>query len=99
MQPLRTFKVKGILLLVVVGTDFLTYHFVIDFMEMDLADFVDDILALKRDESKAWKKTHNISLIRLLYRIKNTWNILNGKSVCIVILSINNIISSSNSIN
>lgn len=31
-------------------------------MEMDLADFVDDILALKRDKSKAWKKTHKISL-------------------------------------
>jgi len=31
----------------------LTHHFVVDFVEMDLADFVDDILALKRDEPKA----------------------------------------------
>lgn len=30
-----------------------THHFVVDFVEMDLADFIDNILALKRDKSKA----------------------------------------------
>lgn len=29
-----------------------TYHFVVDFVEMNLADFVDHILTLKRDEAK-----------------------------------------------
>lgn len=29
---------------------------------MDLADFVDDILALKRNETKAWKKRYKTLL-------------------------------------
>lgn len=35
-------------------TDAKTHHFVVDFVEMNLADFVDHILTLKRDEAKTW---------------------------------------------
>lgn len=41
-------------------------------MEMDLTDFVDNILALKCDESKAWKKHKillNINEVFIRFRI------------------------------
>lgn len=40
-----------------------THHFVVDFVEMNLADFVDHVLALKRDEAKAWNRKNRCRLI------------------------------------
>lgn len=34
------------------GVFITTYHFIVDFMEMNLTYFIDDIFALKRDESE-----------------------------------------------
>lgn len=40
-----------------------THHFVVDFVEMDLTDFVNHVLALKRDEAKAWNRKNRCRLI------------------------------------
>lgn len=36
-----------------------TYHFIIDFMEMNLTDFLHNIFILKRDKAKPYRKKEN----------------------------------------
>lgn len=41
------------------GQSLPTYHFIIDFMEMDLTDFLHNVFVLKSDKAKPYRKRRN----------------------------------------
>jgi hypothetical protein len=46
-----------------------TYHFIVDFMEVNFTNFIYDVLTLKRDESKPCKERNKrIRRLKAVYR-------------------------------